>query len=78
VGGEACSGTVLGTVLAGCTAESSRAESGAWWWHCCSTVARNQWRGASLVAPQAVRVLVTSQLLSPRYQHAQLCQPLLR
>jgi hypothetical protein len=34
----ACSGTVLGWVwvysVTGCTAESSRAESSAWWWHC--------------------------------------------
>jgi hypothetical protein len=34
----ACSGTVLGWVgvysVTGCTAESSRAESGAWWWPC--------------------------------------------
>jgi hypothetical protein len=44
---SACSGTVLGWVCVysatGCTADSSRAESGAWWWHCaypcCSTVA---------------------------------------
>jgi hypothetical protein len=34
----ACSGTVLGWVgvysVTGCTAYSSRVESGAWWWHC--------------------------------------------
>jgi hypothetical protein len=30
-----CGGTVLGwgVAVTGCTADSSRAESGAWWWH---------------------------------------------
>jgi hypothetical protein len=39
----ACSGAVLGWVcvysVTGCTADSSRVESGAWWWHCPSSSA---------------------------------------